>query len=65
VQREVVPVSCHGRIKGYFVAPDECEGPKRFRENRRGFATAELPEAKVKAFASACRTGDTGISTPF
>jgi hypothetical protein len=51
-QREAVPVSSHGRITGYFVAPDEYEELRRFRESRRSFATAELPEEKVKAIAS-------------
>ena len=46
-QREPVAVSSHGRITGYFVGPDEYEEFKRFRESRRSFATAELPEAKI------------------
>jgi hypothetical protein len=48
-QREVVAVSSHGRITGYFVGPDEYEEFKRFRESRRSFATAELPEEKIEA----------------
>ena len=48
-QREPVAVSSHGQITGYFVGPDEYEEFKRFRENRRSFATAELPEEKVDA----------------
>ncbi|HEX3664163.1 MAG TPA: hypothetical protein VHU23_02900 [Rhizomicrobium sp.] len=52
-QREPVPVSSHGRITGYFVAPDEYEELKRFRESRHSFATEELPAEKVKAIASA------------
>jgi PHD/YefM family antitoxin component YafN of YafNO toxin-antitoxin module len=48
-QREPVAVSSHGQITGYFVGPDEYEEFKRFRENRRSFATAELPEKKVEA----------------
>ncbi|HEX4080572.1 MAG TPA: hypothetical protein VHX61_17050 [Rhizomicrobium sp.] len=51
-QREAVPVSSHGRITGYFVAPDEYEELKRFRDSRRSFATAELPPEKVKAIGS-------------
>jgi hypothetical protein len=47
-QREPVAVSSHGQITGYFVGPDEYEEFKRFRENRRSFATAELPEEKVE-----------------
>ena len=48
-QREPVAVSSHGQITGYFVGPDEYEEFKRFRENRRSFATSELPEEKVDA----------------
>jgi hypothetical protein len=48
-QREAVAVSSHGQITGYFVGPDEYEEFKRFRESRRSFATAELPEEKVEA----------------
>ena len=48
-QRETVAVSSHGQITGYFVGPDEYEEFKRFRDSRRSFATAELPEEKVTA----------------
>src|SRR6516164_6899751 len=48
-QRAAVAVSSHGQITGYFVGPDEYEEFKRFRESRRSFATAELPEEKVEA----------------
>ena len=48
-QREAVAVSSHGQITGYFVGPEEYEEFRRFRENRRSFATAELPEEKVEA----------------
>ena len=48
-QREAVAVSSHGQITGYFIGPDEYEEFKRFRQNRRSFATAELSERKVKA----------------
>ena len=48
-QREAIAVSSHGQITGYFVGPDEYEEFKRFRESRRSFATAELPEEKVEA----------------
>jgi PHD/YefM family antitoxin component YafN of YafNO toxin-antitoxin module len=51
-QREAVAVSSHGQITGYFVSADEYEELKRFRESRRSFATAELPEEKVKAIAA-------------
>jgi hypothetical protein len=48
-QREAVAVSSHGRITGYFIGPDEYEEFRRFRESRRSFATAELPDEKVEA----------------
>jgi hypothetical protein len=48
-QRQAVAVSSHGQITGYFVAPDEYEEFKRFRESRRSFATAELPGEKIEA----------------
>jgi hypothetical protein len=51
-QREAVAVSSRGQITGYFIAPDEYEEFKRFRENRHSFATAELPEKKVKAIGA-------------
>lgn len=43
-QREVVAVSSHGQITGYFVGPDDYEEFKRFREQRRSFATEALPD---------------------
>jgi hypothetical protein len=51
-QREVLAVSSHGRVTGYFIAADEYEAFKRFRGQRRSFATAELSEAQVTAIAS-------------
>ena len=51
-QREAVAVSSHGSITGYFVAPEEYEEFLRFKQHRRSFATAELPEDKVKAIGS-------------
>ena len=51
-QREVVAVSSHGQITGYFVGPDEYEEFKRYRESRRSFATAELSEERVEAVHS-------------
>ena len=47
-QREPVAVSSHGQITGYFIGPDEYEEFRRFRESRRTFATAELPEESVE-----------------
>lgn len=51
-QREPIAVSSHGEITGYFVAPDEFEEFRRFKESRRSFATAELPDDKVNAIAT-------------
>ena len=48
-QREAVAVSSHGRITGYFVRPDEYEEFRRYKEQRKSFATTELPESKAKA----------------
>ncbi len=48
-QREPVAVSSHGSITGYFVAADEYEQFRRFKQRRRSFATAELPDDKVGA----------------
>jgi len=50
-QRAAVAVSSHGRITGYFVGPEEYEEFRRFRENRRSFATAELSDDKVEQIA--------------
>jgi hypothetical protein len=50
-QRQAVAVSSHGSITGYFIAPDEYEEFRRFKQ-RRSFATADLPEDKVKAIGA-------------
>ncbi len=50
-QREPVAVSSHGQVTGYFVGPDDYEAFKRFREQRRSFATAELSDETVEAIA--------------
>jgi hypothetical protein len=47
--RGAVAVSSHGRIAGYFIAPDEYEDYERIRSQRRSFATAELDDPKVEA----------------
>ena len=52
-QREAVAVSSHGSITGYFVAPDEYEEFRRFKQRRRSFATAELPDDKARAIGAA------------
>ena len=51
-QRAPVAVSSHGQITGYFIGPDEYEAFRRFRESRRSFATADLPDEKVKAIGA-------------
>ena len=48
-QRAAVAVSSHGRITGYFIGPAEYEEFRRYRESRRSFATAELPDEKTAA----------------
>ena len=48
-QREAVAVSSHGSITGYFVAPEEYEEFRRFKQRRRSFATAELSDEQAKA----------------
>ena len=55
-QREAIAVSSHGQITGYFVGPDEYEEFKRYRESRRSFATAELPEEKFQAIGVTARS---------
>ena len=50
-QREVVAVSSHGQVTGYFVGPDDYEEFKRFREQRRSFATEALSDEKIEAIA--------------
>lgn len=49
-QREAV--SSHGSITGYFVAPDEYEEFRRFKQHRRSFATAELSDERAKAIGA-------------
>ena len=51
-QREAVPVSSHGRVTGYFVGPDEYEDFTRFQGQRQSFATAQLPDEKIRAVAA-------------
>jgi PHD/YefM family antitoxin component YafN of YafNO toxin-antitoxin module len=52
-QRAPVAVTSHGRTTGYFIAAEDYEAFKRFRESRRSFATAELSEEKARAISSA------------
>jgi PHD/YefM family antitoxin component YafN of YafNO toxin-antitoxin module len=51
-QREPVAVTSHGRTTGYFIAAEDYEAFKRFKESRRSFATVELSEEKAKAISS-------------
>ncbi len=51
-QREPVAVTSHGRTTGYFIAAEDYEAFKRFKEARRGFATVELPEEKARAISA-------------
>jgi PHD/YefM family antitoxin component YafN of YafNO toxin-antitoxin module len=51
-QREPVAVTSHGRTTGYFIAAEDYEAFKRFKESRRSFATVDLSEEKVRAISS-------------
>jgi hypothetical protein len=51
-QRKAVAVSSHGSITGYFVAPDEYEEFRRFKQHRRSFATAALSDEKAQAIGA-------------
>jgi hypothetical protein len=51
-QREAVAVSSHGSIMGYFVAADEYEEFRRFKQRRRSFAAAELSDEQVQTIGS-------------
>ena len=52
-QREPVAVTSHGRTTGYFIAAEDYEAFKRFKESRRSFATVDLSEEKARAISSA------------
>lgn len=51
-QRDPVAVTSHGRTTGYFIAAEDYEAFKRFKESRRSFATADLPEEKARAISA-------------
>ena len=51
-QREPVAVSSHGALDGYFIGATQYEEFLRFRQRRRSFATAELPDDTVAAVES-------------
>ena len=48
-QREAVPVSSHGQIVGFFVAPHEYEELLRLKGMRRSFATEDLSDEETIA----------------
>jgi prevent-host-death family protein len=50
-QREPVAVTSHGRTTGYFIAAEDYEAFKRFKESRRSFATVDLPDEKAQAIS--------------
>ena len=52
-QRGPVAVTSYGRTTGYFIAAEDDEAFKRFRDSRRNFATAELSEERAKAISAA------------
>jgi PHD/YefM family antitoxin component YafN of YafNO toxin-antitoxin module len=51
-QREPIAVTSHGRTTGYFIAAEDYESFKRYKESRRSFATVELSEEKANAIAN-------------
>jgi PHD/YefM family antitoxin component YafN of YafNO toxin-antitoxin module len=51
-QRQPVAVTSHGRTTGYFIAAEDYEAFKRFKDDRRSFATAELSEEKANAISA-------------
>jgi PHD/YefM family antitoxin component YafN of YafNO toxin-antitoxin module len=51
-QREPVAVTSHGRTTGYFIAAEDYEAFKRFKDSRRSFATTELSEEKAAAISA-------------
>jgi len=50
-QRGAVAVSSHGRITGYFIAPEDYQEYSRMKAARQSFATIELSDEKVRALA--------------
>jgi PHD/YefM family antitoxin component YafN of YafNO toxin-antitoxin module len=51
-QREPIAVTSHGRTTGYFIAAEDYEAFKQYKESRRSFATAELSEEKANAISA-------------
>ncbi len=52
-QREPVAVTSHGRTTGYFIAAEDYEAFKRYKESRHSFATVELSDEKAQAISGA------------
>jgi len=51
-QREPIAVTKRGRTTGYFIAAEDYEDFKRFKNSRRCFATAALSEEKADAISA-------------
>ncbi len=51
-QRDPIAVTSHGRTTGYFIAAEDYEAFRRFREAHRSFATTQLSEEKADAISS-------------
>jgi hypothetical protein len=51
-QREAVAVSSQGTIAGYFVAPDEYDEFRRFKQRRHSFATTNLSIERAEAIGA-------------
>ena len=47
-----MPVSNRGRVAGYLVGTEEYEAFRRFRENRRVFATRDLSAYEIDRIAT-------------
>ncbi len=51
-QREPIAVTSHGRTTGYFIAAEDYEAFRRFKDSHRSFATPELSDEKAAAISS-------------
>jgi len=63
-QREAVAVSSHGSITGYFVAPNEYEEFRRFKQRRAASRPPICPTRELRQSAPRAWTSDTRISMP-
>lgn len=50
-QHEVLAVSSHGRVTGYFIAAEDYEAFRQFKDSRRAFASADLSDEKAAAIS--------------